>query len=51
MNRLCVWRDLNSILRRNCCLMLLGHAAVDAERHGFNPTNTYTRTGKDGASL
>lgn len=24
---------------------------LDAQRHGSNPINTYTRTGKDGASL
>lgn len=51
VNRLYVRRDLNSMLRWNCCLMLLGHAAAEAERHGFNRVITYTRTDEDGASL
>ena len=51
VNRLCVRRDLNPMLRWNCCSMLLGHAAAEAGRRGFSRIITYTRGDEDGASL
>jgi hypothetical protein len=51
VNRLCIRRDLNPMLRWNCCSMLYAHSAREAERRGFNRIITYTRVDEDGASL
>ena len=51
VNRLCVRRDLDPMLRWNCCSMLYAHSAREAERRGFSRIITYTRADEDGASL
>ena len=51
VNRLCVRRDLDPMLRWNCCSMLYAHSAREAERRGFSRIITYTRADENGASL
>ncbi len=51
VNRLCVRRDLDPMLGWNCCSMLYGHAAAEAERRRFSRIITYTRVDEDGTSL
>jgi hypothetical protein len=51
VNRLCIRRGLNPMLRWNCCSMLCAQSAREAERQGFNRIITYTRVDENGASL
>jgi hypothetical protein len=51
VSRLRLRRDLNPMLRWNCCSMLYAQSAREAERRGFNRIITYTRVDEDGASL
>ncbi len=51
VNRLCIRRDVNPMLRWNCCSMLYGHSAREAERRGFTRIITYTCDDEEGASL
>lgn len=51
VNRLCVRRDVDPMLRWNCCSMLYAHSAREAERRGFQRIITYVRDDEDGTSL
>ncbi len=51
VNRLCIRRDAPRVLRWNGASKLLGWAANEAERRGFERIITYTRVDEDGASL
>ena len=51
VNRLCVRRDLDPMLRRDCCSKLYGWSAREAERRGFRRIITYTRIDELGTSL
>ncbi len=51
VNRLCVRHDLAPQLVWNACYQLYGHAAREAERHGFSKIITYIRADEDGTSL
>ena len=51
VNRLCVRRDVEPMLRWNCCSMLYAHSAREAERRGFQRIITYIRDDEDGTSL
>jgi hypothetical protein len=51
VNRLCIRRDVPSVLRWNGASKLLGWAAQEAARRGFERIISYTRIDEDGASL
>ena len=51
VNRLCVRRDIASLLCWNAASMLYGAASRAAERAGFQSIITYTHETEDGASL
>jgi len=51
VNRLCVRRDIVSLLCWNAASMLYGAASRAAERAGFQSIITYTHETEDGASL
>ena len=51
VNRLCVRRDVPAALRWNAASLLLGRAAREAERRGFQRIVTYCRADELGTSL
>ena len=51
VNRLCVRRDVEPMLRRDCCSKLYAWSAREAERRGFARIITYTRVDEPGTSL
>ena len=51
VNRLCVRRDTDPLLRRDCCSKLYAWSAREAERRGFGRIITYVRADEDGTSL
>ncbi len=51
VNRLCVRRDLDPMLRWNCCSKLFAYSAREAERRGFHRIITYLRADEDGTSV
>ena len=51
VNRLCVRRDVEPMLRWNCCSKLYAWSAAEAQRRGFSRIITYTREDENGVSL
>ena len=51
VNRLCVRRDTEPLLRRDCCSKLYAWCAREAERRGFGRIISHVRADEDGTSL